>query len=126
MLALYQTEHFELHQIESIRRQQSIYIVETMISIFDRIENIVGKGENAGNQLFHPFSHYVFRNLSSGLLKFCRQQSIYMAETMISIFDRIENIVGKGENAGNQLFHPFSHYDFRNLSSGLLKFWILC
>ena len=31
--------------------------------MFERVENIVGKGENAGNQHFSPFSHNVFKRL---------------------------------------------------------------
>ena len=47
------------------------------ISVFDSVENIVGKGENAGYQHFLLF------------------------------FDSVENIVGKGENAGYQHFLLF-------------------
>ena len=38
---------------------------EIMIFVFDRVENIVGKGEDA----FSPFSHKVFKRLFSGSLK---------------------------------------------------------
>ena len=34
---------------------------------------------------------------------------INLAQMMISVFDRVENIVGKGENAGNQHFLLFPH-----------------
>ena len=37
-----------------------------MISVFDRVENIVGKGENAGLiPALSPFSHNVFKRLLS-------------------------------------------------------------
>ena len=34
-----------------------------MISVFDTVENIVGKGENADYQHFLHFSHNVFKRL---------------------------------------------------------------
>ena len=34
--------------------------------------------------------------------------NLSVAKIMVSIFDRVENIVGKGENAGNQHFLLFS------------------
>ena len=32
-------------------------------------------------------------------------EKLYVAKLTISLFDRAENIVGKGERAGNQCFH---------------------
>ena len=32
----------------------TLNVVEMVISVFDRTENILGKGENAGNQLLFP------------------------------------------------------------------------
>ena len=40
-------------------------------------------------------------------LKAFADDKINVAQMLISIFDRIENIVGKGENAGNQRFLLF-------------------
>ena len=34
-----------------------------IIFVFDRAENIVGKGVNAGYRHFFPFSHNVFKGL---------------------------------------------------------------
>ena len=42
-------------------------------------------------------------------LKAYADDKINLAQMMISVFDdRVENIVGKGENAGYQHFHLFS------------------
>ena len=38
-----------------------IKILKMMIFVFDRVENLVGKGENAGN--LHCFSFIVFKRL---------------------------------------------------------------
>ena len=43
-------------------------IAKMMISVFDRIENIVGKGENAGYQHFLHFPQCFQKLFSSGLL----------------------------------------------------------
>ena len=43
-----------------------------------------------------------------------------VARIMISVFDQVENIVGKGENAEYQHFLLFQHF-FPKASSGLFK-----
>ena len=48
-------------------------LAKMIILVFDRVENNVGKGENAGYQHFFLFPHYVFkrfltRHKKSGLL----------------------------------------------------------
>ena len=65
-----------------------------MISFFDRIDNIVGKGENAGYK-------------------------IIVAQKMISFFDRVESIVGKGEPAFSHFPTMFSEEFFL----GVAKSW---
>ena len=46
----------------------NINVAQMMISVFDREENIVGKGVNAGTIIF-SFSHNIFKRLLSwGLL----------------------------------------------------------
>ena len=40
-------------------------------------------------------------------LKALADDNSYVAQMMISVFDRVENIVGKGENAGYQHFLLF-------------------
>ena len=52
-LTLNQTTKFGHDQIESINfADNKINVAQMLGSVFDRIENIVGKGENAGYQNF--------------------------------------------------------------------------
>ena len=44
---------------------------------------------------------------------------------MIFVFDRVENIVGKGENDGYQHFLLFPQCFQKGLYPGSLKVWIL-
>ena len=46
-----------------------IKVLRIMIFVFDRIENIVGKGENAGNQHFLLFPQCFQKLFNLGLLK---------------------------------------------------------
>ena len=48
-------------------------------------------------------------------------KKINVAEMMISLSDRVENIVGKGENAGHQHFLLFSQWFPKPSLLGLLK-----
>ena len=48
-------------------------------------------------------------------------QTRNVAETIIFLLDKVENIVGKGENAGNHHFLPFPQCFQKASSSGLLK-----
>ena len=41
-------QHFGLYQIESICRQHIKFKAQMLISGFDRVKSIVGKGENVG------------------------------------------------------------------------------
>ena len=50
------------------------------------------------------------------------QTLINLAQVMIYVFDRIENIVKKGENAGNRHFHPCPQCFQKPSSLGSLKF----
>ena len=43
----------------------------------------------------------------------------------ITLFDRVENPVGKGENAGHQHFLHFPQCFPKSPSSGSLKVWIV-
>ena len=56
-------------------------------------------------------------------------KKLNVAKMAISLFDRVENSVGKGENAGLSAFLVFPKC-FPKLSSwgggGLLKVWIVC
>ena len=40
-------------------------IAEMMIYLYDKVENIVGKGENAGYQHFLPFPDNIFQRIFS-------------------------------------------------------------
>ena len=59
-LTHYQTSQFGPDQIESICRRQIINVTKTIVSAFDSVENIVGKGEIACTSNF-SFSHNVFK-----------------------------------------------------------------
>ena len=48
-----------------------------------------------------------------------------VAQMMISLFDKVENIVGKGENAGFQHFLFFPQYFQKASFLGLLKVQIM-
>ena len=48
---------------------------------------------------------------------------IYVAKMMISVFDRVENIVGKGENAGYQHFLLFATMFSKTLPFKVIKTW---
>ena len=56
-LTLSKRQNFGHDQIESICRQK-INVAQMMISVFDRIEKIVGKGENACCQHFLLFPQH--------------------------------------------------------------------
>ena len=108
------------------------------IFVFDRVENIVGKGENAGHRHFLLFPQY-FREafypgaLQFGTVWFKRQnfrfvqiesmyrQKIKVLKMKIFVFDRVENTVGKGENAGHQHFLLFPQYFREAIYPGALK-----
>ena len=51
---LYQTTIFGLDQIQALA-DDKLHVARIMISVSDRVENIVGKGENAGYQHFLHF-----------------------------------------------------------------------
>ena len=51
---------------------------------------------------------------------------IKVAKIMISLLDRVENIVEKGENAGYQHFLLFPQYFQKACFPGLLKVGIVC
>ena len=59
-------------------------MIEGLKFVLGRVENIAGKGENAGREHL--------------------QITTRTAQIMISVSDKTENIVGKGENADYQHF----------------------
>ena len=78
------------------------------IFLFDRAENILGKGENASYQHFLLFPE-CFQKLSSlGSLKVGIVLTLYHAlQTSNTPQKTFENILGKEDNAGNQHFLLF-------------------
>ena len=108
------------------------------------LENIVGKGENAGNQHFLLFL-LCFQNtsfpgslklrtlwkrinplpndkISEGTkLKAFADNKLNVTKMMISLYDRVENTVGKGENAGYQHFLLYPQCFPKPSSLGSLK-----
>ena len=83
-----------------------------LISVCDRVENIVGKGENAGYQHFLLFPQ-CFQTTS-----FSESLRVELCGKELIIKEKIfENIAQKGDNAGELLFYfprffpPFkTHY----------------
>ena len=55
-------QNFYLDQIQSFCRRQIHCCKTNIISVFDRIENIVYKGENAGSQHFLLFPQYFLKS----------------------------------------------------------------
>ena len=73
--------------------------------------------------LFNPVPNDKILNMTK--LKAFADEKSKLAKMMISLFDRLENTVGKGENAGYQHFLFFPQC-FPKLSSfGLLKVGIV-
>ena len=87
------------------------------ISVLDMIENIVGKRENAGylyRQCFQKPSFSVpfnslpnNKSLDESKLKAFTDDKIDVIEKLKFVLGRVENIVGKGTNAGYQHFHLY-------------------
>ena len=77
-----------------------------MVLISDMVENIVGKGENAGNQHFLLFQQYFQNAPTTGSLKvgiMGKGLNLHVYHT-ITTFNNLrtrplEKILGKGENA---------------------------
>ena len=65
-----------------------------MISVSDRVENIVGKGENAGSQHFLLFPQCSQKDSSSGRSKseLCgKELNKYYCQTKTKIFNPLSN-----------------------------------
>ena len=63
--------------------------------------------------------------LSGPNLQTLTDNKFEVAKVMVSVYEREENIVGKGENPGDQYFLFFSQ-SFQKPSQSVLKFWIVC
>ena len=109
------------------------------ISVSYPVGSIVEKGENAGYQHFLLFPQCFqkasplgsFNSLPNNMVldltkwKAFADDKINEAQMMISVFDRVENIVGKGENAVFQHFLLFQQYFQKASFMGSLKVGIM-
>ena len=77
-------------------------VTKIVISVFDKVENIVGKGEIV--QAISPFPTMFSKDLFPRPVKRCH----CVGQMIEYVSERIENIVGKEENAGYPAFSPFS------------------
>ena len=122
--------NFRLDQTLKAFVDDKLYSAEIMISVYERVEIILGKGANAGYQHFLLFP-LCFQKVSfSGSfnpltddkildqtkLKAFADDKLHATKMIISVFDRVENIVGKGEIACTSNF-SFSHSVFKRLVS---------
>ena len=71
----------------------------------------------------NPFQNYKILDLTK--LNAFADDKINVAKMMFSVFDRLENIVGKGENAGYQHFLPFPLCFQKATFLGLLRVGIV-
>ena len=95
-----------------------------------RLENTVGKGGNAGDQhflLFPQFFNSLPHNkiLDWSKLKAFADDKLNATEKLKFVLGRVENIVGKGENAGYQHFLLFPQCFQKPSLSGSLKVGIV-
>ena len=116
-----------------------INVIQKLNFDIGRVENIVGKGENTGYQHFLLFLQCfqkpsISRLLKVGIvwervtslpnnkildwfkLKAFADNKLHVAKIMISVFDSVENIVGKEKMPATSIF-SFSHNVFKRLLS---------
>ena len=82
---------------------------------------------NSPDLQFNPFPDD--KNLTWSKLKAFADDKINVTKMIISVFDRVENIVGKGENAGYQHFllfpQCFGKASFPGTSKGVIAWeWV--
>ena len=94
-------------------------VAKILICIFDRAENTVEKGENAGYQHFLLFPQWFWKVLWFKVVK----SWDCVGKTTLCIFDRAENTVEKGENAGYQHFLLFPQWFWKVLWFKVVKSW---
>ena len=87
----------------------------------------MGKGENAGNQHFLLFLQYFPNSIPNDKIlnwskfKVLADDKINLTEKIKFVPGRIENIFGKGQNAGNQHFLFFPLCLPKSCSTGSFK-----
>ena len=100
----------------------NLFIVQMMIHVLDRVENMVGKGENAGEQDFLLFKQFFYtikekfpplnslpndKMLDTIKLKEVTDEKSNVAKMAISLFDGVENTVEKRRKCWWPAFSPF-------------------
>ena len=133
----HQTTNFGLYQVQSIYRQHVKHNSIFRHCLWECREVCGEKGENGVYQHFLHFPQGFQKVISAiqGHSNSTKHQNILLssnwkdmettnklfAKIMISVFDRVGNIVGKGENAGYQHFFLFLHCFQKASSSGSLE-----
>ena len=95
-----------------------VHVLRAIVYVFDRVENIVGKGDNAGYHHFLLFPKYFQkpscqRSLKAGTVWEQVQSyafynlSLGLNHKIVSHNDPVKKLVGKEENVGNQSFFSF-------------------
>ena len=104
-------------------------VVDTLNTTSGRKQQINDLMENIRDvcnlcSLFNPLPNV--KSLVWSKLKAFADDRVNVAKTLISIFDKVENIVGKGENAVYQHFLLFPHNVFKwLLALWVVKVWIV-
>ena len=148
-LTLSQTTNFKLFQTKTVCRRQ-FKSDENDRKFSKRVENTVGKRRNCSLRAISPFPTVFSRDLycrhvktraffGKGLtlhqmtnfwtkfkgLADNKPNATKIIKMMICVFDRVENIVGKGGNAGYQHLLLFPQCFQKASSSGSLKVGIV-
>ena len=86
--------------------------------------SVFGNGLTSDKPLFNSLPNN--KILFATKLKAFADDKLNVAKMLFSLFDRVENIVGKGENAGYQHFLLFPQCFPKPSSSGSLKSGLCC
>ena len=134
---------FGLDPIQSILQTTKSHVTQKLKFVLGRVEDIVGKGENAGKQHFllfpQCFLKLSFQELLSSkvltlyqttefwkLTKFkAFAEKIIVTQKLKFVLRRVENIVGKEENASKQHFIFFPQCFLRLSFPEVLKVGIM-
>ena len=103
-------------------------VAENLKFVFGRVENIVGIGEKKMHFLLFSQCFNSLPNdkiLDVTKLKAFADDKLNIVKTMISLYNREENTVEKGENVGYQHFLLFEQCFPKPSSSGSLKVGIV-
>ena len=78
---------------------------------------------SANTFTLHPFNSLQTTKIWTSLLKAFADSNINVNQELKFALGKVENIVGKAENAGNQHFLLFPQSFQKALSTGSLKVW---